>query len=73
MGVLQRELIAGLTVLEVGAAVLIVALIVIVVGKLTGKREQGGQTIAARCTCGWQGNTSRLVRRCPLCNSPLHT
>ncbi len=73
MDLLQRELVAGLSALEVGLAV--VGLLVVVGGLrrwLGGDGETSRHNIAARCqACGWSGDVSAFTRQCPLCRGDV--
>ena len=73
---LQREVYDGYTVLQVGAAAIV---LLFVVNFLLGMRRHGigsrkktkkDKLISAKCpSCGWKGKVSRYTRECPQCGS----
>ncbi len=60
--------------------IIIVAVLVIAVGfgakSLFGSKDKKSQTGPSthehrRCACGWEGQVSRFVKKCPKCGSPV--
>lgn len=69
---LNQELVAGLTGLQVLIGVAALLLAVTVLKKVFGgKEETAAHYVDGRCPCGWSGKVSKFSRICPKCTKPL--
>ncbi len=72
MEFLEQELVAGFTgmqvLIAVGALLVVVAVLKKVFG---GKEETATHYVSGRCPCGWSGKVSKFNRVCPKCTKPL--
>lgn len=69
METINYEVFAGITVLHLGIALVVVLLILIGLQSLRKEETPGKDLIVkAHCTgCGWRGNLSKYQRKCPGC------
>ena len=73
MDTLNYEVFAGITVLHLGIALVVVLLVLIGLQSLR-KEETPGKDIfiKARCGgCGWAGKLSKYQRKCPACGGEV--
>lgn len=72
MEMLEQELFAGFTVMQVAIAAVALIAVGFVVKKLTGgKDESPSHYVNAQCGCGWSGRVSKFNQSCPKCTNPL--
>jgi hypothetical protein len=74
MEYLSRELVAGYSAQQVLFAVAgLVAVLLLLKSVFGGRKEQASvHTVLGECVCGWSGNVSKFVRKCPKCNREIH-
>ncbi|MBU0554072.1 hypothetical protein KKF91_01800 [Myxococcota bacterium] len=71
MDLLNQELVAGYSVLEVGGVVIGLIILISVFKALFKKAPERKGVISASCACGWRGQVGAYNRRCPRCNAAL--
>jgi rRNA maturation endonuclease Nob1 len=73
MELMNTEVVAGLTVLHLTIAVIVLLLIGIGVQSMRKEKPAGEDLmVRARCSgCGWTGKLSKHQRKCPRCNGEV--
>ena len=71
---MNTEVVAGVTVLHLTIALIVLLLIGIGVQSFR-KEKVAGEQLLTRVTCdscGWKGTLSRHQKKCPRCNTDIH-
>jgi len=69
---LNKELFAGVTVLHLLLALIGLMLLLWLIDKIRGPRDDDDEiNVAVRCGCGWSGEVSKYARRCPKCGMAI--
>lgn len=71
---MNTEVVAGLTVLHVTGALIVLLLIGIGVQSLRKEKVPGERLMSkvSCASCGWEGTVSRHQKKCPQCNGDIH-
>lgn len=71
MGLLEKELFGGFSVLQVGIAALGLVVVLWIVKALTAKKVEPTHMVEVTCECGWHGRVGKYHRVCRKCGAPL--
>ena len=71
MDFLYQEAFLGYSVLQVGAAALLLVIVAVILRRLIRSRPDDSHLVELACTCGWSGRVSKFNRTCPKCNKSI--